>query len=79
MGAVSQEARNEIVAALRERYAVASKAEKGRILDEFATLSGCHRKHAIRLLKKAKPKTSAHKVAVIMTKRLESSMFMGPV
>ena len=30
---------------------MASKLDKGRILDEFAILSGCHRKYAIRLLR----------------------------
>jgi len=47
---VSKEARKEIVRALRERYGKASKSEKGSILGEFASVSGYHRKHAIRLL-----------------------------
>jgi len=33
------------------RYAVGSRADRGRILDEFAALTGHHRKHAMRLLR----------------------------
>ncbi len=36
--------------AVRGRYLRASKKEKGRILDEFTKVVGCHRKAAIRLL-----------------------------
>ncbi len=40
----------EYVKAVRGRYLRASKKEKGRILDEFTQVVGCHRKAAIRLL-----------------------------
>ncbi|MCJ7808159.1 MAG: hypothetical protein MUP73_05610, partial [Dehalococcoidia bacterium] len=40
----------EYTEAVRERYLRASKKEKGRILDEFTEVVGCHRKAAIRLL-----------------------------
>jgi len=40
----------EYVAAVRERYARASKREKGRILTEFCATTGYHRKAAIRRL-----------------------------
>jgi hypothetical protein len=40
----------EYTEAVRGRYLRASKKEKGRILDEFTTVVGCHRKAAIRLL-----------------------------
>ncbi len=36
---------------LRERYAQASKTERGQILDEFVATTGYHRKHAIALLR----------------------------
>ena len=42
---------------LRKRYKKAKKTEKGRILEELCSISGYHKKHAIRLLnqnKKAK-------------------------
>ncbi|MDT8405574.1 ISNCY family transposase [Sulfuriflexus sp.] len=42
--------RQELIGVLRERYAQGSRAEKGRILDEFTLISGCHRKSAIRIL-----------------------------
>jgi hypothetical protein len=43
--------RDELVAAVSERYARVSRAERGRILDEFAAVTGLHRKHAMRLLR----------------------------
>jgi len=42
--------------ALAERYRIASRKDKGRILDEFTGLTGMHRKHAMRLLS-GKPRT----------------------
>lgn len=50
MQQMSQQTRKELITALRERYAGATKLEKGRMLDEFTALSGYHRKHAVRLL-----------------------------
>lgn len=47
---MSKEARAELLAALRQRYLAAPKAEKTKALDEFVAVAGCHRKHAIRLL-----------------------------
>jgi hypothetical protein len=43
--------RDELVAAVAARYAGAGKAERGLILDEFAAITGHHRKHAGRLLR----------------------------
>lgn len=43
--------RDEVVAAVVERYARSSRLERGRILDEFVALTGHHRKHAMRLLR----------------------------
>ena len=40
----------EYAAAVRERYRLASREEKGEILDEFERVTGYHRKAAIRLL-----------------------------
>jgi len=47
---VSVQARRELVQALRTRYRASSRAEKTRILQEFASISGYHRKAAIRIL-----------------------------
>jgi hypothetical protein len=43
--------RKELVEALRGRYREAAARDKVKILDEFAALTGYHRKHAIRLLR----------------------------
>jgi hypothetical protein len=55
MGQISMATRDEVVVALAERYASSGRQERGRILDEFATLSGVHRKHAMRLLRAGRP------------------------
>ncbi len=44
-------ARDELVAAVTNRYARGDRGERGRILDEFAAVTGYHRKHAMRLLR----------------------------
>lgn len=46
-------ARQEYAAALRARYHAATKQERGRLLDEFCRTTDCHRKAAIRLLRRA--------------------------
>ncbi len=47
---ISMGARREVVAAVTERYALAGRREKGRILDELTAVTGWHRKHAVRAL-----------------------------
>ena len=47
---ISRQSRQELTDAIRERYGKASRQEKARILDEFVSLTGYHRKHAIRVL-----------------------------
>ena len=39
------------LAALKKRYAKASKKERGQILDEYTQTTNCHRKHAIAVLR----------------------------
>jgi hypothetical protein len=41
---------DELVAAVADRYARGDRGERGRILDEFAAVTGYHCKHAMRLL-----------------------------
>src|SRR5512134_2510960 len=63
---MSLKSKNELLEVVRPRYLKASKFEKQKILDEFTSATGYHRKHAIRVLKnkvqaqnrlKGKPKT----------------------
>ena len=49
-GRISMSARREITAAVAERYRLAVRVEKGRILDELCKVTGWHRKHAVRAL-----------------------------
>jgi hypothetical protein len=56
---ISKQTRADLLAAVRERYRQASRAEKAKILDEFVAVAGCHRKHAIRLLANRHPATPA--------------------
>ena len=48
---MSLKSKNELVEVVRPRYLKASKFEKQKILDEFSSATGYHRKHAIRVLK----------------------------
>ena len=43
--------RDELVAAVARRYALGNRMERGRILVEFAAVTGHHRKRAMRLLR----------------------------
>lgn len=43
--------RDELVAAIADRYRAGLRWEKVRILDEFVAVTGYHRKHAMRLLR----------------------------
>ena len=49
-GDISLATRTELLGAIRSRYREASKKDKSRMLDEFVAMTGCHRKHAVRLL-----------------------------
>src|SRR5690242_11452474 len=51
MRRISMAARDELVAAVADRYARGDRGERGRILGEFAAVTGYHRKHAMRLLR----------------------------
>jgi len=45
--------RRELIEAIAERYRTGTRIEKKKILDEFVEITGFHRKHAIRALRKA--------------------------
>ncbi len=52
---MSQQSKQELVKRLHPRYLQSSRIEKTKILDEFVAITGCHRKHAIRVLRKGVP------------------------
>lgn len=52
---MSLKSKRELLEAVRPRYLKASKIEKQKILDEFTSATGYHRKHAIRVLKNQRP------------------------
>ena len=43
-------ARGELLDAVGDRYRMAERRQRSKILDEFVAVTGYHRKHAIRLL-----------------------------
>jgi len=49
---ISQVTRDELLEVLRNRYHRSKKKGKTQILDEFSAVTGFHRKHVIRLLRK---------------------------
>jgi hypothetical protein len=49
---VTEGARREYAEALRPRYEAADRRERGRILDEYCRVTRCHRKAAIRALRR---------------------------
>ncbi|MDU6671324.1 MAG: transposase family protein [Bradyrhizobium sp.] len=51
MRRISMATRDELLAAVSERYRGSSRADKKRIIDEFAAAAGYHRKHAMRVLR----------------------------
>ena len=55
MGRISMATRDELEGTLAGRYAASNRKERDRILDEFAAVSGLHRKHAMRLLRAGRP------------------------
>ncbi len=57
VGEISGVTRTEVIRAIRNRYREASKKDKSRMLDELVAMVGCHRKHAVRLLRRANEPT----------------------
>ena len=57
MRKVSMATRAELIEAIGERYRLADRGSKGRVLDEFLAVTGFHRKHAMRLLRTRGPVT----------------------
>src|SRR5260370_17459310 len=55
-GIVTRRSQEEYTAVVRARYAEADRVTKGRILDEYCRTAGCHRKAAIRALRRPPPR-----------------------
>ena len=49
---MTERARREYATEMRRRYQPADKRERGRLLDEYCRITGCHRKAAIRRLRR---------------------------
>ncbi len=58
---MTKQGKRELLKAVRPRYLKASKAQKGKILDEFVAATGYHRKYAIHRLLHGPPKRSKTK------------------
>jgi hypothetical protein len=52
---VRRESKHEVIEAMRRRYRGAGRAEKGRLIDEAAAVTGYHRRYAQALLHKGVP------------------------
>jgi len=50
--------RRELIEAIAERYQAAGRTQKKQILDEFIKVTGYHRKHAIRALRRTSGKSA---------------------
>ena len=57
---MTEPARREYAAVMHARYQQASKRERGRLLDEYCRTTGCHRKAAIRRLRRAPGRPRRH-------------------
>ena len=51
MRRVSMATRDELLAAVSERYRASCRADRSTIIDEFSAATGYHRKHAMRVLR----------------------------
>src|SRR5438067_7769914 len=52
---VRRESKHEVIEAMRRRYRGAGRAEKGRVIDEAAAVTGYHRRYAQALLRAGVP------------------------
>ena len=67
-GGMSRMAKQELLAAIRDRCQASSRKDKSRILDEFIAVTGHHRKHGIRLL--AQSEDESGKLSAVTGRRI---------
>ena len=58
---MSLQSKSELLEVTRPRYLQAKKAEKSKILDDFITSTGYHRKYAIQVLRRGRKRRSGKK------------------
>ena len=63
---ISLATRTEVLGAIRSRYREAPKKDRSRMLDEFVAITGCHRKHAVRLLKKGEDASTSESLEQVL-------------
>lgn len=76
MRLISVTTKNELVATLAKRYAVGKREEKSQILDQFVSISGMHRKHAMRLLRGADRQPQSQRRALIYDEVTRSALIV---
>jgi len=64
-------ARREVVLAVAERYRLARRMDKGRILDELCKVTGWHRKHAVRAL--------TGQTTIVLDRPCQRKLTYGPI
>jgi len=75
---VTRPSLREYAAVQRERYLAATRAEKGTLLNEVVTVTGLHRKAAIRLLRRPPRAPTAQLRRVYRLARLYVTGDTGP-
>ncbi len=70
-------AKQELLATIRDRYRRSSRNDKSRVLDEFISVTGHHRKHGIRLL--AQSDDGEDKPTVVGGQRIYDEAVRGAV
>lgn len=77
MRLISVTTKNELIAALAKRYAAGKRQEKSQILDQFVSISGMHRKHAMRLLRGTDKQSQSRRRAQIYDEATRQALIVA--